>query len=56
MTFKIETSQFYDYNEPKQWKWNKKSDIFSWDMLKSDIIFHWSQNTKLFQWLFAQTS
>ena len=56
MTFKIETSQFYDYNEPKQWKWNKKSDIFSWDMLKSDIIFHWPQNTKLFQWLFAQTS
>ena len=26
-----------------------KSDIFPWDIFKSDIIFHWSQNTKLFQ-------
>ena len=26
-----------------------KSDIFSWDILKSDIIFfNWSQNTKIF--------
>ena len=27
----------------------KKLDIFPWDIFKSDIIFHWSQNTKLFQ-------
>ena len=26
-----------------------KSDVFLCDMFKSDIIFHWSQNTKLFQ-------
>ena len=26
-----------------------KSDIFSWDMFKSDIIFHWSQDTKIFR-------
>ena len=25
-----------------------KSDIFPWDIFKSDIIFHWSQNTKHF--------
>ena len=28
-----------------------KSDIFSWDIFKSDIVFHSSQNTKIFQWL-----
>ena len=22
---------------------------FPWDIFKSDIIFHWSQNTKIFQ-------
>ena len=26
-----------------------KSDIFSGDIFKSDIIFHWSQNTKILQ-------
>ena len=26
-----------------------KPDIFSWNIFKSDIIFHWSQNTKIFQ-------
>ena len=25
-----------------------KSDIFPWDILKTDIIFHQSQNTKMF--------
>ena len=25
-----------------------KSDIFSWDISKSDVIFHWSQNNKIF--------
>ena len=28
-----------------------KSDIFSWDILRSDIVFHWLQNTKICQWL-----
>ena len=28
-----------------------KPDIFSWDIFKTDIIFQWSQNTKIFQWL-----
>ena len=27
----------------------RKSDIFPWDIFKSDIIFHWSQNTKIFK-------
>ena len=26
-----------------------KSDIFPWDIFKSDIIFHCSQITKMFQ-------
>ena len=26
-----------------------KLDFFSWDICKSDMIFHWSENTKLFQ-------
>ena len=26
-----------------------KSDIFPWDIFKSDIIFDWPQNTKIFQ-------
>ena len=26
-----------------------KLGIFSWDIFKSDIIFHWSQVTKTFQ-------
>ena len=26
-----------------------KSEILSWDILKPDIISHWSQNTKIFQ-------
>ena len=25
------------------------SDIFLWDIFKSDIIFHWLQITKIFQ-------
>ena len=41
MTFKIEIFQFYDQSEPQQWKQNK---------FKSDIIFQWSQSTKIFQW------
>ena len=40
MTFKIEIFQFYDQSEPQQWKRNK---------FKSDIIFQWSQSTKIFQ-------
>ena len=28
-----------------------KSDILPWDIFKSDIIFHSSQNIKIFQWL-----
>ena len=27
----------------------KKTDIFSQDIFKSDIIFYWSQNAKIFQ-------
>ena len=30
--------------------WNEtKSDIFPLDICKFDIIFHWPQNTKIFQ-------
>ena len=28
---------------------NQKLDIFSQDISNSDIIFYWSQNTKIFQ-------
>ena len=27
----------------------KKSDILPWDIVKSDMIFHWSQITKILQ-------
>ena len=30
-------------------KTETKSDFFSDDIFKSDIMFHWSQNTKIFQ-------
>ena len=26
-----------------------KSDFLAWDIFKSDILFHWSQNIKIFQ-------
>ena len=26
-----------------------ESNIFSWDIFKLDTIFHWQQNTKIFQ-------
>ena len=32
-------------NNGNEIKW----DIFSLNIFKSDIIFHWSQNTKIFQ-------
>ena len=35
-------------NETKSLKSNK---IISWDIFKSDIVFHWSQNTEIFQLL-----
>ena len=28
-----------------------KSDIFSMDIFKSDITFHWAHNTKIFQFI-----
>ena len=28
-----------------------KADFSPWDIAKSDMIFHWSQNTKIFQLL-----
>ena len=30
--------------------------FFLRNILKADIIFHWSQNTKIFQWLLQSTS
>ena len=39
MTFKIKISWFYDKIEPKN---ETKSEIFPWDIIKPDIIFHWS--------------
>ena len=39
MTFEIEISQFYDYLKPNNGN-ETKPDIFSWDIFKSDIIFH----------------
>ena len=39
MTFEIEIYQFYDYLKPNNGN-ETKPDIFSWDIFKSDIIFH----------------
>ena len=29
-----------------------KPEVFQCDIFKSDIVFHWSQNAKIFQWLY----
>ena len=30
--------------------WNKtKSDSFSWNIFKSCVVFHWSQDAEIFQ-------
>ena len=48
MTFSVEILSFM--TKVNQTNGNEtKSDIFPWDILKYDIIFHWSQNAKLFQ-------
>ena len=39
MNFKIEMTKVNPNNGNET-----SSDIFSWDIFKSDIIFHWSQN------------
>ena len=44
MNFKIEMTKVNPNNGNET-----SSDIFSWDIFKSDIIFHWSQNYKIFQ-------
>ena len=46
MTFKTRISQFMTEMNPNNGN-KSKSDIFSWDIFKSDIVFHWLQNTKL---------
>ena len=44
MTFKIKHLLVDNVSETK-------SDIFPWDMLKSDIIFHWSQYARILKCL-----
>ena len=48
MTFKIEVSKFYAKVNSNNGN-KAKSDIFPWDILESDTIFHWSQNTEIFR-------
>ena len=48
MTSRIKIFQFYDWSKFKQWKWNQIGH-FSKNILKPDIIFCWSQDTKSFQ-------
>ena len=48
MVFKICVTQFYDNTKGNQGK-RAKSDNFPRDMFKPDIIFHRSQNSKVFQ-------
>ena len=50
MTFQIKFSQFYDYSEPKQWKWNK---ISHFSMAHIQIWHHifLSKDIKAFPWL-----
>ena len=47
MTFKIEFLSFMTKVNPNNGN-ETKSDICPWDTFRSDITFHWSQNTKLF--------
>ena len=56
MTFKIKISQFYDWSELKQWKWNKLTRHFPWNIFRSDNIFPWLQSIKIFQWLLQLAS
>ena len=48
MTFKIKFLSFMTKVNPNNGN-EIKPDIFSWDIFKSDISFHWSKNTKIFQ-------
>ena len=48
MVFKTCVTQFYDNKKCKQGK-QTKSDNFSQDIVKTEIIFHRSQNSKVFQ-------
>ena len=48
MIFKIKVSRFITEVNPSNEN-EIKSDIFLLDIFKSDIIFDWSQNTKIFQ-------
>ena len=48
MVFKTCVTQFYDNKKCKQGK-RTKSDNFSQDIVKTEIIFHRSQNSKVFQ-------
>ena len=48
MTSKNKISLFLTIVNPNNGD-KTKPDIFSWDIFKSDIIFHWSQNNKVFQ-------
>ena len=50
MTFKIKISQFLTTLNPNN-RNETKSDIFSWEIFKSDIIFRCSQNTQISKWL-----
>ena len=48
MTFKTKFLSFVTKVNPNNGN-ETKSDIYSWAIFKSDIIFCWSQNTKVFQ-------
>ena len=48
MTFRIKFPSFMTEVDPNN-RNETKPDITSWDIFKSDIIFHWSQNIKIFQ-------
>ena len=50
MTFKIEISCFMTKVNPHNGN-ETKSDIFPWDIFKSDTISFLSKNIKVFQWL-----
>ena len=48
MTFKIEIFSLVTKMNLKNGN-ETKSYISPWNIFKSDIIFHWLQNTKIFQ-------
>ena len=49
MTFKIQIFKVFWLKRIQTMEMKQNQTFFSRDMFKSDIIFNWSQNIKIFQ-------